>query len=92
MPVWRCISVRGRRSRERERLEDFVEECVRSGDFYERAYANVDPVLDGAFSGLVGTLKREHRMQELSFLNTGVPMLEAVILDHVRRLCPKSVS
>ncbi|HJB66082.1 MAG TPA: dynamin family protein [Candidatus Mailhella merdavium] len=79
-------------ARERERLEDFVEECGRFRDFYERAYANVDPVLDGAFTELVGTLKREHRMQELSFLNTGVPMLEAVILDHVRRLCPKIVS
>ena len=52
----------------------------------------MDPVLDGAFTELVGTLKREHRMQELSFLNTGVPMLEAVILDYVRRLCPKSMS
>ena len=79
-------------SRERGRLKDFVEACGRSGDFYERAYANVDPVLDGAFTELVGTLKREHRMQELSFLNTGVPMLEAVILDHLRRLCPRIVS
>lgn len=77
---------------ERERLEDFVDACGRFGDFYERAYANVDPVLDGAFTELVGTLKRAHRMQELSFLNTGVPMLEAVILDHLRRLCPRIVS